>query len=321
MALEDGIGIIKPMVAKFRQYIDDKGDSAKWSNAEVMDFLRTAWTDIMSDLMRVSDFKPKARFNISITADTENFLLPPNIGHILKFEEVKNPGTSKQSISIDFQPNHHLSPHGEGWSIEGPVLHLDPPWTEGKTLRLTYIPTFSAPFFEFKADLNDTAANLKTGIVFDFATADDLITPELTPSKEDHAYLGYTIRGPLLAAAATDMEERQIITAYDANVDGVGDNANKALLTVSPGFTDDVAEDDLFEVIPQGMYRFVHLVALKAARIERSIVRDTKGAGSLNGEYRDALRTLRLDHATGQQRTGKRFQRSVRGRGRFGKTR
>jgi hypothetical protein len=82
--------------------------------------------------------------------------------------------------------------------------------------------------------------------------------------------------------------------------------------------TDDAAT--IFEVVPQQAYRYQDLIALKASRFIASITGDRKRVETLQVEYRDSIRALRLREAQKEARIGQRFHRTTRGRGRWGKT-
>ncbi len=295
-----GQGFLSIVSEKIREFSDEPGASSKFSDDRILDMMRRAWSDVLDDVNRVSSAKIRARIDITIVADQREYSLPPNIGQFLEFKKLDSEGY----LEWEVLPNHPLAPSGPQFNIEGPMLYLDPKWAKGYTMRIDYVPTAEVPIFEATAESGDVAAGTIQPPASVTAGAVDL-----RPS----AYLGYVIR--ILSDTAGAQQER-VISSQDSSTPA------RPILTVkpdwSPALTDDAAT--IFEVVPQQAYRYQDLIALKASRFIASITGDRKRVETLQVEYRDSIRALRLREAQKEARIGQRFHRTTRGRGRWGKT-
>lgn len=286
-----GVGFLTRVVSNIRTFVNEPDVTSALSDTFILDRLRAAWSDVMSDLNRSSTFKPRARMDLTVIANQAEYVLPPTIAAFQSLEKLDESG----NLEWEIVPSHPLNPIGPGFTIELPILRFDPIWTEGETLRLTWQPNAEAPMFEGTATSGSTATTIA-------ATSVAAGKRDLRP----HAYVGYTLRR--LNGSGEPVEER-IVTAYS------GTN-----FTVAPAFSSTMA-DAVFEVLACHVYRMEDILGLKTARKIASISADPQRARGLQDEYLDALRSLRLDLSQGEQRIGRKLERSIRGRRRWGKTR
>lgn len=295
MALS-GVGYLKRVTDHVRLFTDEAGADVKFTDANLVDFVRRCWADVQADVNRVSAFKPRARISITVVSDQREYALPPNVANFLSME--KRNAVTDDYEGVEWAPNHPLSPSGPGFTIEGPMIRFDPVWRVGETVQFTYVPSAEIHPFEGTAlAAGSTTTLAKTKTVVDG-----------TKDARPHAYNGYVYR--LLDSSGNVTEERQI-TAYDGTDP-----------TVAPALADAPAEDEKFEVVPNHAYRFEHVVGLRVSRLIAALIGDADRAAMIQMEYREALRTVRLDLSQGEQRIGKQFYRRIRGRRRhLGKTR
>lgn len=286
-----GKGYLKRVTDKIRLYIDDSGTSAKFSDAQLLDMIRRHWADVISDLNRVSAFKVRARIDIAVVADQRDYALPPTVGKFLSFEKLDANGY----VEWEVEPNHPLSPSGPGFTIEGPLLRLDPVWKENHTMRMTYVPNAEAGSFEASATAGSTTSAV---------TAENVLDGGLRDTRPS-SYLGYVLR--ILDANGNSREERLI----------TGDTGT--VFTPSPAFTVNPASQKI-EVIPNHAFRLEDIVALSVAEFCARITGDNGRGDGLNLERTKAMRGLRLDLSQGEQRNGRKMQRVIRGNRRWGKT-
>ena len=295
-----GQGFLAIVSEKVREFSDEPGASSKFSDARILDMMRRAWADVLDDINRVSSGKIRARIDIAILESQREYALPPNIGQFLEFKKLDSEGF----LEWEILPNHPLSPWGPQFNIEGPMLYLDPKWRTGYTMRIDYVPTAEVPIFEATAASGGIAA----GTIQPPATV-TAGTVDLRPS----AYLGYVVR---ILSDTNGAQQERVVSSQTSAVPA------RPILTVkpvwSPALTDDAAT--IFEVVPQQAYRYQDLIALKASRFIASITGDRKRVETLQVEYRDSIRALRLREAQKEARIGQRFHRTTRGRGRWGKT-
>ncbi len=295
-----GQGFLSLVSEKVREFSDEPGASSKFSDARILDMMRRAWADVLDDINRVSSGKIRARIDIAIVADQREYALPPNIGQFLEFKKLSDEGY----LEWEVLPNHPLSPWGPQFNIEGPMLYLDPKWRQGYTMQIDYVPTAEVPIFEATAPAGGvTTSTIKPPASVTAGTVD------LRPS----AYLGYVVR---ILSDTNGAQQERVVSSQDSTT------PIQPILTVkpdwSPALTDDAAT--IFEVVPQQAYRYQDLIALKASRFIASITGDRKRVETLQVEYRDSIRALRLREAQKEARIGQRFHRTTRGRGRWGKT-
>ena len=282
-----GNGFIKRTGDKIREYVDDPDASAKWSDDQIKDQIQRAFADVYSDINRVSTCKVMARVTINILQDVAEYVLPPTIAQFLAIEE-------RDDSTDDFQrenliPLDPLSPWGPGFTIQGSILVFDPRPTVSDTLRLRYIPSGEAPIFE--------------GIAAGTSTTTTIDTTSVTEGKRDlrdQAYGGYEVTQ--LNGSGEPLLHRQV-TGYDGTT-----------LTIAPALPTAWTGSETFEVVPMHAYRLEDVIALRVARFFGSISGDNERVVGLNNEYKDTLRTLRLDKAYMEQRVGQRFRRSIRGK-------
>lgn len=297
-----GIGFLSIVSEKCREFSDEPGASSKFSDARILDMIRRAWADVLDDINRVSSAKIRARIDIAVVADQREYALPPNIGQFLEFKKLSDDGY----LEWEVLPNHPLSPWGPQFNIEGPMLYLDPKWRQGYTMRIDYVPTAEVPIFESLADVGDITASVIQPSV---TTSNTVGTIDLRAN----AYLGYVVR---ILSDTLGFQQERVVSSQDSAAPA------RPILTVKPDWSPTPSDDGatIFEVVPQQAYRYQDLIALKAARFIASITGDRKRVETLQVEYRDSIRALRLREAQKEARIGQRFHRTTRGRGRWGKT-
>jgi len=279
-----GVGFLSQTVAQVRKYIAQPEYSTQFTDAEILAVIRDCWQDVVAEIFRASEWQSKARVNISVVALQEFYALPP-IARFLLFEKI-----NAETLRPDWElvPNHALHPFGPGFSVEGPVLRLEPVWQQGETLRVTYIPTFDAEVVEF----TQSSATASTTTAPTSPTAGTLDT-------RPHAYVGYTLRSLNLNPA-----QLRLITGFVPDT---------RIFTASPAFDSIPGAGTQWEVIPLAAIRFRKMIAFKTARIVTSAVGDLQRSRVVHSEYQDSLRSIRLDDSQKNGRSGRTFQRAVRG--------
>jgi len=296
MALADSIGFLGSLLGtsgKVRKYIHEPAYSTRFTDANLSDYLRRAIVETMGELDRYNIFRPRARVSITVVAEQEFYALPP-IGKFLLFEKVN---TTTLRPEWEVVPNHPLSPFDARFTIEGPVLRLSPVWAVGETMRITYVPAFDGEVVEFTCQSSPAATSSTV-------TATTMIAGTL--DVRPHAYVGWTLQSLNMTVA-----EVRLVTAY---------NATTGLLTVSPNFgTTPTGGTSKFELVPLHQYRFQDLLAFRIARQIAAVIGDATKMKTLQTEYQESLRALRLDLSQADGRKGNVLPRHTRGRYLLGK--
>jgi len=313
------MGAIADNIAKVRLYVDEPAVNTKFTNAILTGFIRSAWAEIMRDINSVADNKIRARYDITIVADQHEHALPPSIGEFLSFEKYNDDGLLVSEVI----PRHPLNPVGPGLIIEGPMLYLDPTWNEGETMRITYVPNGDVPPHDSTAGIllvGTSSGTTLTGVT--------TMTVAAAPTTGDldgrlNAYAGYVLRiltqdGDWTENGANTeaIVQERVITAYDNTTRKV---TFAPTLDPLPGWSADTPPtlDDAntsYEILPLHFNLCEEILALLISRKIAAAIADRSRMQTLNLEYQNALRAVRLTVAQMEQRAGSRFIRSVRGR-------
>lgn len=293
-----GVGFLSSVTNKVREYTDEMGAAtSKFTDARLLTLVRRAYSDIIDEINRVSKGAIRARIDISVVSDQREYLLPPGIGRFLEFKKLDTDG----NFLWEIEPRHPLAPFGPGFTIEGPMLRLDPVWKTGETMRVEYQPTAEATIFEATASA---------------ATANTISTPaSVTAGSVDtrtNAYLGWVLR--ILSDSGGGGNQDRVISSEDRTT------ASRPVFTVLPDFSPTPGGSSVFEVVPAHAYRFEDLIALKVSRFVASVISSKKAQG-LQAEYADAMRSAKLAASKTESRHGIRWGYPVRGRRIPGRTR
>lgn len=292
-----GTGFLNSVTTKIREYTDELATAtSKFSDARLLDMVRRAYSDIMDDVNRTSTGSIRARFDVSVASDLREYVLPPTIGRFLEFKKLDSSG----NFCWEIVPRHPLSPSGPGFTIEGPILRLDPVWKSSETLRIEYVPSASAPIFE------------ATSVVFDASTLKVSQPVAGTISLKANSYLGYVLR--VLSEGGGTQQDR-VISKEDRST------PSQPVFTLEPDFSPALSTTATFEVVPSHIHRFEDAIALKCSRFISSVIGNTERVQALQSEYVDAIRSLKLAATQTERRTGHRMVQVVRGRRRYGRTR
>ena len=287
------MGFLSTVTANIRKYADEPESDVKYTDAKLREFIRMAWTDVLSELNKVSKNKVRVRMDITIVADTYSYSLPPNIQEILMLEKIDSTSGRPE---WEILPNHPLAPNGPGFTIEGPTIRFDPVWKRGETLRLTYVPNGEVEVYE-----GTISSGTSTTITLP-------ATGTGTLDKRPQAYAGYTIRlGGGTYTGSLDIVQERIVASY-ANGTRVC-TITPALDPVPTNFT-----GMTFELVPHFAYMCEHCIAMRVAMLIAATTKDDKRLVTLTREYHQMLRNLRMNLSHLNARTGSNMQRAVRGK-------
>jgi hypothetical protein len=315
-----GNSFLRKVTDKARVYTNEQGVSSYFTDANLVEFVRRAWADVHSDINRVNSFKVRSRVNIVVAVNQREYLLPPHVATFLQLEKVDTDGNMEWEII----PRHPLNPAGPGFTIEYPILRFDPIWKTGETLRLTFAPTGEIHPFEATVSGDAGAAPVgwnAAGSNFlipsgagTVGAAEGIIDSTLvTVDTRANAYAGYIFRVlSVTGEPLTNVVQDRLVTSH-SNTLITGQSGQLTIapaLSPIPALSAGVFID--YEVVPMHAYRLEDIVALKVARFMHSITGNSDRAKMLQGEFMDAIRTLRLDRVNAEGRVGHRFTRTVR---------
>lgn len=294
-----GTGFLAQTVGEIRGYISEPIGSTKWSDENIITKIKDAWGAILSEVNRVSASRVFGRFNITVVADRAEYILPPTFGRFIAWEKLTEDG--RNLVEWEAIPRHPMHVAGPSFTIEPPILRLDPVWSEGDTLRITYVPNGCATAFEAT-----TAAggwDTSTGLTVTCPTA----VTDGTRDTRASAYLGYTLRVLSTSASATNVQQERPITGY---------NNITRVFTVAPALspipTNGGSDTITFEVVPASDDKFKPAIVAWVAKDLAHASGDDKRASALANKYRDHIRDLRLHFAQANERNPIKFERAIR---------
>lgn len=319
-----GTGALARQFQLIRKSLGQTGQSGELSDSDLLNYIRAGWAEVLREINSVGDNKIRVRYDVAVVAEQAEYALPPTIEQFLSFEKWTD-GTPPL-LEWEIVPRHPLNAYGPGFTIEGPMMRLDPTWRKGHTMRLTYVPNGDVYPHESSTDGGTFIATDDGADV----TAVTSMTLDSTPvdsvpfDTRENAYAGYVLRildatgdwGEAGAVTLGVVQER-VITASDINAAGTGIDVDFApSLDPLPGWTGTALDDSgtcTYEVLPMHWNLCETAVALWVIRFASDVViGDTDKAQAASRQFQTVLRGLRLKVGQMQARTGKKMHRSIR---------
>lgn len=282
-------GFLTRTISRIRLFTGEPSVNAKYSDAELIDLIESAWGVVIADeLLRVSDHPVCAEATLSVAANTQKYILPPTMSEILMIGEQDS--TTKLFTS-DHVPRSRFNPSGPGWALNGNVLEFTPLPTNTVTLVIAYIPGGDVRLHHGTAQ----------------AAAAGTITLATSPTvgaidERPNAYVGCMVR--LLdssggSATPLAIGEERIITAY---------NKSTKVATVSPNWTTTPAGTLTYEVAPLLSSMADMVVACYVAQLIVGLEGNARRQATMEKEFQRMMRGLRLKVGKLEMRRGTRFQ-------------
>jgi hypothetical protein len=287
------MGFLSDVTTRVRLYTDEPSTNAKYSDANILSFLRTVWRQIMQDVNRNSQAPIVVRHDVSISNDDNVHELPPTVGSILRLAKYD---TTTGTVDWEVIPKSRWNPAGPGFTVEGNIIRFEPDWDWGShTLRLEYIPNGDVSFHDGTAGTitNSTTNNNCTIVLASSPTTGSLDT-------RPNAYAGQILR--ILSATTNDYEQQRIITAYDVTT---------RTATVQPAFSTSLVPSGTvtYEVAPfLGTEFGVDLVSLAVARYILGIEGDSGRLKTMSMLYTNLMREIRLGQSSIEMIVGNHFE-------------
>jgi hypothetical protein len=210
------------MFQVIRKSLGETGQSGRLSDADLMNYVRTAWADVIRECNSAGDNKIRVRYEVTMVADQAEYALPPTIEQFLSFEKWTTDTPPKRLWEII--PRHPLNPAGPGFTIEGTMLRLDPTWTTAHTMVVTYVPNGDVFPHEGTGLLlattvkGEAAVDSSGSTVFTSTAADPgVVTAPLNGLVDDDP-IRFTTTDTLPAPLLVDTTYYALIAAEDENV-------------------------------------------------------------------------------------------------------
>jgi len=276
-------GFLTRSMSRIRMLTDEPTTSVKYSDANLIDFIQSAWSDILSDLCAVSGNPIIVRHDIAFSSTDRTYVLPPTNGTILRLAKVNS---DTGAIEWSVTPRSRFNPAGPGFTIEANVLRLSTAWVgTSETLRLDYIPTGSAELHEGSLDTAPT----------DIVNATPSVVLAATPTTgsldtRPNAYAGQVFRILTSTGGATpnNFVQDRVITAYDVTTRIATLSAPYETGLVPAGTT------ITYEIAPMFYHADDFAVAYKVAASLLSVEGTASRAARIEREFAKKMRELRL---------------------------
>jgi hypothetical protein len=287
--MDSSESFLKTTVERVRAYLDDGDFDAKYNDAYLVSHvIMPSMVDVQSRLALNASNNVLLRFNLSLVANQESYVLPPCVGEILRVVKYNDPNDG--TVATEWRPRNHFSLGGPVWILEGSMISFRPFPTQNEDIVIEYSSNGDMrPHYHLHSggtDVNN--AYLATTTTFKFAD-----TPTLgMRDKRLHAYAGQTLR-----LYGSVYHEERIISAYDAST---------RTATVSRPFTLTAATNYSYEVCPPNSQAYVEAVTLASA-IKLGTWRKVSQShhALLIEQYRMAIKTITDNLSNMQARTGK----------------
>ena len=270
-------------VAACRQNIDEPDIDAKYSDAQIIDKIESAYALIIAEINRNARNPIVAKYEITIAASTTEYIMPQNIGSIIAIYQQTTNGAR---IFYDSRSNYNEL--GKGLWVEGNVLHIQAVgiFASSTTITVEYVPDGTARLIEGTCTLDAD---------FDVATLG--ATPNAgTLDTRLHAYTGSVLR-IIRSSGTNDYIQERTITSYDHTTRAA---TLELALNPDPG---DGGADIYYEICPAIHKGLDDVIPVYAAYLIAGIEGNTRRSSTILGVYRNQLRNLRLSHYYAIQQT------------------
>jgi len=298
--MDSSESFLKTTVERVRAYLDDADFQAKYNDAYLVSHvIMPSMVDVQSRLALNASNNMVLRFNLSIVAGQESYVLPPCVGEILRVVKYSytDGSSSNGLVEVELRPRGHFSLGGPVWILEGNMISFRPfPAVDVADMVIEYSSNGDMrPHYHLHSGGTDANnAYLATTTTFKFAD-----TPTLgMRDKRLHAYAGQTLR-----LYGSVYHEERIISAYDAST---------RTATVSRPFTLSATTNYSYEVCPPNSQAYVEAVTLASA-IKLGTWRKVSQShhALLVEQYRMAIKTITDNLSNMQARTGKSWQKDT----------
>lgn len=282
-------GFIARLIALVRKFVDDPAINPKWSNADILALCRKSWQQLWIDLNLSADNPITVRMDIEMTADVQEYAIPPTVGEILRLSAIE---PVSDLARWEVVPKSRYNPYGPGFMIEGNLIRLTPKWVFGDVMRFEYIPS------------GDVCPHEGTGSAVppdDDHVEGQWFTLSLIPTagvldERQNAYGGYLIR-----FFTDDGIQECIIEQHDQP-----NNRVKLRIPTNPVLP--AATAIAYEVVPVFGFMFEFAIATLIARSIFACDANAERRKDFTSEYAETIRGLQLHLAHMQNRRCDRAQ-------------
>ena len=270
MALS-GSGFLNDVVVTVRQMVNEPTTNPKYSDADMIGYLRRSIAVVMADINANMDHPVVTRGSLVIAVDKQSYTLPPQVGKLYYIAKINSTTGTKE---WEILPGSLWDFTGFGFRLEGNTLRLLSKWKVGYTVEYAFVP--NAEPFPHKAN---AAAYTTTTMTLATAGVDG------TLDTRPEAYAGYLLRVLSSTDATAVYPQDRIISAY---------NNQTRVATVTEAFSPALVGTITYEVVPLFSQLLQHVWCLYTAKTILGLEGANKKYALINDLYQSALRALRI---------------------------
>lgn len=264
-------GFLGSTVSMIRQMIDSPSANAKFTDADLITYLRGSIATVMADFNALTDHPYVARVDLAIVADKQVYTLPPQVQKIYYMALID----STSGLKIwELYPGSIWDFSGYGFRLEGNTMRLLTKWKTGYTIQIAFVPN-AEPF----PILGSSSTYSASTFTFPSSATDG------TLDTRPQSYAGYMLRILSSSDSAAVYTQDRYIASY---------NNQTRVATMVEDFSPTLVGTVVFEVVPCFSLLFQQVWALHVAQTIMGLEGSTKQYNLLEGLYQKRLRSLRM---------------------------
>ena len=233
-----GVGFLSECISLIRKMTDEPSVEPKYLNADLIEFIESAFDQVLSAINIDSDHPILVRHDVSCVNGTQEYVLPCSVGEIWRVARIDE--TSRLPV-WELWPSNEFTFAGYGFTIEGNIIRFGTPNITTQTLQVLYMPNN-------EIHIHTATAESGTTTTIEFAATPTEGTLDIRP----HGYAGYMVR--LLEGVGAGQE--RVVESYDADT---------LIATVRPAWITAPDDTTVYEVLPQYSRLIKHVVVCYAA--------------------------------------------------------
>ena len=266
-----GSGYLADSVAMIRQMVEEAVVNAKYTDGDILTYLRGASATVLADMNVNTDHPVVVRYNVTIEVDKQTYTLPPKCHKVYALAKINSTTGTKE---WEVYPGSRWDFSGYGFMLEGNTIRLLSKWKSGHTLECAFVPN---------GEPHPHKASSATYAAGTF-TLPSTVT-DGTLDTRPNCYAGYLLRVLASTDVAAVYSQERIISSY---------NNQTRVATLSENFSPALVGTVTYEVVPMYSELTKQVFAMKTALMLLSFEGSSKKYGLLEDVYQKALRALRL---------------------------
>lgn len=268
-----GSGFLADSVSMIRQLTDESGINAKYTDGDLLTYLRGSMATVIADMNANTDHPLVARASLAIVVDKQVYHLPCQVSKLYSIAKINTTTGLKE---WEVRPGTRWDFSGQGFVLEGNTIRLLSKWKAAYTLEYEFVPDGEPhPHKGTCAQADYTTTTLKLAA-----------TPlDGTLDTRPNSYAGYIVRILSSSDSVAVYTQERVITAH---------NNQTRVITVGEAFSPALVGTVTYEVLPRFGELLKQVWALHTAMTILGIEGQEKKFVLTERLYQGKLRALRL---------------------------